>query len=195
MLLGSGSMRSGRLITRQPRLSVRLVSEGRTWMSGRLLVWHLPRRAALPVRLRANWRARGCLLHGQTRADPRFCVACPWDSLSSMSAIETAVRVIMDLLVRGDYSLIENVTHHRNLTANQIERAVSEYGRRLVPPPDTWWETVEVTPIDVGERPSFNVVAPVWTEEEGRSDLSLELLLTEFIQGAYDSELLGLYVP
>lgn len=111
-----------------------------------------------------------------------------------MNAIETAVRVVVDLLANREYLTVERVTHGRRLSAEQIEGAVAEYGRTLVKPGDGWWEEVTITPIDAGTEPSFHVAAPVWTLEEGRSDLTLELRLTASEPEIYTTEVLSLHV-
>jgi hypothetical protein len=111
-----------------------------------------------------------------------------------MNAIETAVRVIVDLLVRGQYVTVEKVTRGRRLTANQISSAISAYGRTLVSPGDDWWSTLKITPIDISERAAFHVAAPLWAREEGRSDLTLEMILCESPLRVWDSEILNIHV-
>lgn len=110
-----------------------------------------------------------------------------------MTPVETAVRVIVDLLVRGDYATIEAVTQGKRLNADQLERAMDEYGRTLVPPTDAWWASVQVTAIS-GPASAVHVAAPLWTAEEGLSDLTLELRLQESIPGVFDTEVLDLHV-
>jgi len=44
------------------------------------------------------------------------------------------------------------------------------------------------------DRPTFHVDAPLWTKEEGRSDLTLSLQLTETPQHIYEIEVLDLRV-
>lgn len=111
-----------------------------------------------------------------------------------MSAIEAAVRVVVDLLVRGQYMTAEKVTRGRRLSASEMKTAIITYGRTLVSPTENWWSTVEITPIDAGEQPAFLVVAPLWTREEGRSDLSLELRLVETPARIYETEVLDIRV-
>lgn len=111
-----------------------------------------------------------------------------------MSAIEAAVRVVVDLLVRGRYMTVEKVTRGRRLTASEMESAITTYGRTLVTPAENWWSTVEITPIDAGEQQAFHVVAPLWTREEGRSDLSVELRLMESSARVYETEVLDIRV-
>ena len=109
-----------------------------------------------------------------------------------MTPIEVAVRVVVDLLVRGEYETIERMTEGARMSASEIGEAVSEYGRTLVPPDPAWWPLVEITPVAV-ERAKFHVAAPLWTLEEGRSDLTLELWLTEFAPELYRATLLDMH--
>lgn len=110
-----------------------------------------------------------------------------------MTPLETAVRVIVDLLVRGEYATVEAVTGGKRLNAGELERAVADYGRTLVPPTDDWWSTVQITPISEPAS-AFHIAAPLWTAEEGRSDLTVELRLQESIPGVFDTEVLDLHV-
>lgn len=80
------------------------------------------------------------------------------------------------------------------MSAREIEAAISEYGRILVrPDPAEWWPLVEITPVTV-ERGKLHVAAPLWTAEEGRSDLTLELWLNEFAPELYRAALFRIHV-
>jgi hypothetical protein len=111
-----------------------------------------------------------------------------------VSAIETATRVVVDLLVRSQFETVEKLTRSRRLTAHQLQAAVDDYGRTLTAPGKGWWNLVEVTPIDAGDAAAFHVAAPLWTAEEGRSDLTLELRLQESETQVYETEVLDLHV-
>lgn len=111
-----------------------------------------------------------------------------------MKSLEVAVRVTVDLLVRGQYRTAEKVTRGHRLTADQISSAISAYGHTLVPPGDEWWSSVEITAIDTSDRPAFHVAAPLWTREEDRPDLTLELQLTEVRPGVYETEILDIHL-
>jgi hypothetical protein len=110
-----------------------------------------------------------------------------------MTVMEAAVRIVVDLIVRGQYTAVERITRGRGMTADELERAVAAYGRTLVSPDDEWWSLVDVTEIAV-ERNAFHVAAPMWTVEEGRSDLTLELRLRQTSAGIFESEILDLHV-
>jgi hypothetical protein len=84
------------------------------------------------------------------------------------------VRRLIEDLAAGRYAEIAADGRAGRLTAAELKTAVEEYGRTLVALPDD----VELI-VDVYEQPSppgavtFDV--PLWTQEEGRSDLTLSL--------------------
>jgi len=101
--------------------------------------------------------------------------------------IEPTVRHIYSLLQSQQYDAVEKLTNGIRLSAADIEEAISEYGYRLAPYPDSVeLDIVEVT----GSMPrEWSVVAPIFTVEEGLSDLSIELSVVENGQEIYRSEL------
>jgi len=109
----------------------------------------------------------------------------------------TLVGTVMNLLVRGEYETVEGLTRGQRLSAKELENAVADYGRHLISPPRDAWNGLHVIPRRRRwlRRREFTVVVPMWTEEEGMSDLTLELRLKEAPQGLYDAEVLDLHVP
>jgi hypothetical protein len=102
-----------------------------------------------------------------------------------MSSLEQAVRSIVDMLVEGKLEELETLSERLYFTAETLQEALDEFPYKPVPLPDEgWWE--EVTVIPVTGRPEYNVAAPLWTKEEGRSDLTFEMSLTELPDGGYD---------
>lgn len=62
-------------------------------------------------------------------------------------------------------------------------------------PDEGWPDVVDVTPVtDADPPPSFHVAAPLWTSEEGRSDLTLYLRLTQTSAREFDVEVDDLHV-
>jgi hypothetical protein len=107
--------------------------------------------------------------------------------------VETAIRVIVDLLVRRQFSAVEAITRGVRLPAAEIEAAVTSYGRTFVAPGVGWWQAVTVTPVHT-EPGTFHAAVPLWTVEEGRSDLTLELRLREVSEGVFYPEVLNIHV-
>ena len=90
------------------------------------------------------------------------------------SVSRNAVVDIISLLVAGDYKGIELVSNGINVKANELEAAVRDYGRTLVMP-DAEHLLIDEVRVNGRVPPTWSVTCTLWTKEEGRSDLSLEL--------------------
>lgn len=98
--------------------------------------------------------------------------------MSQSEKLQRTLRIIVSLLVGLDFERLASLTRGIRLSADDMRRAVAEYGRTLVMPPgpEIDADVVEVT----GSRPTrWSVVVPLYTREEGPSDLSLELSLVD----------------
>jgi hypothetical protein len=88
-----------------------------------------------------------------------------------------SVRGVIDLLVAHKYTKLEALTNGVHLKASDMDRAITEYGRRLVPPPENAIELMDVAKVRNASDNKWSITMPLWTQEEGRSDLSVELTL------------------
>jgi hypothetical protein len=107
---------------------------------------------------------------------------------------EPAVREVVTLLSRGDYYALERLTAGERLSASELAQAVRGYPATLRAPPS--WEAVplDVVPVTSANSPTWSVVVPLWTVEEGRSDLSLELTVQQRPDGGYNVGIDDLHV-
>jgi hypothetical protein len=121
---------------------------------------------------------------------PRFQL----EAYGRLEPIYAAVRAIVDLLVKRDFETLEFAASPANRKPADLKAAIEDYGRTLVAPDDTWWSTVETTPINSSAGGGLHVAAPVWTAEEGRSDLTLELRLKPDTAGRQVIEVLDLHL-
>jgi hypothetical protein len=108
-----------------------------------------------------------------------------------------AVRVVVGLLVRGEYEELETLTEARRLTAAQIAAAVEEHGRDLIGPPDGAFGEAGRAAVEreSADGRAFHVEVPLWTAQDGRSDLTLGLTLIEIMDGVWTVELDGVHAP
>jgi hypothetical protein len=60
------------------------------------------------------------------------------------------------------------------LTKADLQTVILEYGRTLTFPPVEYCTLIDAVPITDKAVPTWSVRAPLWTIEEGRSDLTLE---------------------
>lgn len=98
-------------------------------------------------------------------------------------AVESAVRLVVRLLVDRRYIDVASLTARNRLTAGEIEQAIQEYGGTLVFPPEDAFSSMDVIELDGVSPPKWSVVMPLWTQQEGRSDLSIELTVEERLEG------------
>jgi len=103
--------------------------------------------------------------------------------MSEVEAVEARIarrlQTVVELLVRGAYTELEVLTGGRRLRADDIEYELSEYGRTLVGPPETAFSNLYLVPVRGAVPPAYFVRFPLYTKEEGRSDLELQLTLTD----------------
>ena len=79
------------------------------------------------------------------------------------------------------------------VTANQWQLVVREYGRHLIPLPPQAFKLIDCVPVIDSNSRQWSVVVSLFTQEEGHSDLTLELCLRESHSG-YEAEIDDLLV-
>ena len=104
------------------------------------------------------------------------------------------VHHLIELLVAGDYSGLEETSRGRRLTAGQLRQAVEDYGQELQMPPEAVFDDLDVNEIEGSIPRSWWTSVDLWNVEEGRSDLTLEIRLTETGGNIYDIEIENLHV-
>ena len=100
-----------------------------------------------------------------------------------------AVRTTVGMLVDVHYDTLERVTRRRRLTAAMMRLAIEQYGRTLVRPPAEAYHGLDGIEVEHRGKHAFAVEFPLWTVEEGQSDLELDLLIVEVLTGVYAPEL------
>lgn len=103
---------------------------------------------------------------------------------------------LLDLLVVGDYAGAEALTGSVRVSADEMRTAISDYGGTLTPIPEAGWnlvDAVRVTAPTVGKV--WSVEIPLWSEEEGRSDLEVRTTITVLPDGQMRIELDDILVP
>lgn len=93
----------------------------------------------------------------------------------SLDLLKFIVRELMDLFVREDYEGIVKRCVRSRLTSDDLRTVILSYGRRVVSPPVDAYNGLDAVQVVSATVPTWSVHAPLWTAEEGRSDLTLEL--------------------
>ena len=93
---------------------------------------------------------------------------------------ERQVRsIVIDLLVLladGDYESIMERCGYSLLDDDDLRTAVAEYGRTVIAPPADY-AFLRACELRARAIPTWHVDADLWTEEDGRSDLTLEMTI------------------
>jgi hypothetical protein len=109
------------------------------------------------------------------------------------SAWRPVLKNIVDAFVRLDYRLADGVPGVAPIseeTATQVRQYIEEYGARLVALPKASWDTSVC--IWLGSH--WDALVDLWTEEEGSSDLVLQVRVSETGSG-YVVTVHMVYVP
>lgn len=120
--------------------------------------------------------------NGQVRIVPAIQTDPAAPTYDSLAA---GVRAVIGLLVECRYADLARLTQGR-MSAPDIARAIEDYGNTVTACPEPIDELLDLVEVRDAARPTWSVVAPVFTREDGRSDLSLELTVTETSDGRYD---------
>jgi len=104
------------------------------------------------------------------------------------------VHRLVEMLVAGDYHGVAEATHGRRFTAEQLRQAVKEYGRELRMPPRAVFDDLDLNEIEGAHPRAWWGLVDLWSVEEGRSDLTLEIRLTAAGGKLYDIEIDNLHV-
>ncbi len=104
------------------------------------------------------------------------------------------VKVLTDFLARKEYYELSKFTGGIRLSATDIEQSVNEYGREVIEFPEEGYQQLDIIEIDNSTPKQWSVNVPVYTKEEGMSDLTLELTLIDTPSELYGAELNNLHV-
>jgi hypothetical protein len=86
-----------------------------------------------------------------------------------------ALKQVVTLMADGRFEAIEDIDQGGRMSAVDWKRRVREYGRTIVTPPEDDYVSADVVPIVTSDVPAWSVWYRLWTREEGKSDLAIEL--------------------
>ncbi|HJT12658.1 MAG TPA: hypothetical protein VJ790_08570 [Dongiaceae bacterium] len=90
--------------------------------------------------------------------------------------IRSIVIDLLVLLADGDYESIMERCAGSRVSGDDLQVAVRDYGGTVIAPPADY-KFFRMIELDARAVPTWSVEADVWTEEEGASDLTLQLTI------------------
>jgi hypothetical protein len=93
----------------------------------------------------------------------------------SEQVLRMVLRSVVERLARGEYQALVAESSASRMTVAELGDAVNDYRRTLVIPPEAAYQTLNTVQVRGTSSPTWSVRFPMWTREEGKSDLTLEL--------------------
>lgn len=95
----------------------------------------------------------------------------------TLDRLQSAMSEVMSLLAAGAYKdLIARCATSR-LSPADVRMVLEEYGRNVVVPPQEAYALLNAVEVEGAAIPTWSASMPLWTEQEGRSDLTVELTI------------------
>jgi len=113
---------------------------------------------------------------------------------SDLHARNALVAELVALLAAGDFEEALRRAPHSRVNAEQLRQAVCEYGRTLTPLPADSHVLIDYVAVHDSAPQGWSAVVPLFTQEEGRSDLSLELSMSGLASGGHHIEINDIHV-
>ena len=92
------------------------------------------------------------------------------------SQIRSIVIDLLVLLADEDYQSIMERCGSSRFTGDDLEAVIREYGCKVIAPPADY-KYFRAYELEARAAPTWSVEADVWTEEEGASNLTLQLTI------------------
>lgn len=113
---------------------------------------------------------------------------------ANLEARNSVIAQLVAQLAAGNYEELIRFAPQSRVSAQEIEAAVKQYGRRLLPLPLSAYKLIDYLAVHNATPAEWSVVVPLFTEEEGRSDLSLELSMIEITADKYEVQVENIHV-
>jgi hypothetical protein len=117
-------------------------------------------------------------------------MAEPWkEPDSDRRGMRIAGGMATNLLVTGEYEIVEAMTQGKFMSASQLRAMARSLDGPLAETPSSEWAKIELLPLD-GQPPGRKFVAPLWTSL-GPSGVGLEMRIVPTSYGTHELELLS----
>ena len=104
------------------------------------------------------------------------------------------MNAVLTHVVAQDFDALLGLAPRSRVTAAGLRAALSDYGRRPILPPAPVEQLADIVAVSGSHPQSWSVNLPLWTKEEGRSDLTLEMHFTDSDAEIYAIEIDDLHV-
>ncbi|MDR1626298.1 MAG: hypothetical protein LBT33_07125 [Spirochaetia bacterium] len=92
----------------------------------------------------------------------------------NMNLFKEKIKNLVIDLSNKNYKKIEIEKANGRINIMDLENAIKEYGKTIIPLAEEAFEIAHIYKIEKENR--MDIYMPLWTKEEGRSDLTLSIL-------------------
>ncbi len=86
--------------------------------------------------------------------------------------IISEIKKMNNWLVAGNYKALESYSQKKNMDSEYIREVISDYPFQLIHYPND--DAIEPYILEYDEPHAWGVTCPLWTKEEGKSDLVID---------------------
>ena len=108
------------------------------------------------------------------------------------SSLVSSIQRIIDLIVERNWAELSKDAPNSRVQWADMERELNSYGEDYATLPDDFIEKTHFGRLTSG---GYWIDCPLWTKEEGRSDLEVQLFAKTAGDGAWDLDVTNILVP
>ena len=115
--------------------------------------------------------------------------------MDHLENIERTVKRILELFAKHRYDELALLTRN-NYPVEDIQFAMEAYDATACEPPESFASRIDTIEIEGSTPAAWSVIFPIWTIEEGESDLSMNItcIARATEDGSFQFDLNGIYV-
>ena len=115
--------------------------------------------------------------------------------MNDAERIERTARTILRLLATQRYAELASLTRN-DYPEEDIKFAMEAYDATACEPPESFASRIDTIEIEGSTPAAWSVIFPIWTIEEGESDLSMNItcIARATEDGSFQFDLNGIYV-
>jgi hypothetical protein len=108
--------------------------------------------------------------------------------------LRRTVERVVGLFEKEAYEELETLSGGNRLSAEEMKEAVTNYGRKIAPFPEAGYKELDIVEVDHSNPKRWSVYISLFTDDEGRSDLTLSVTLTESATSLFKVEIEDIHV-
>ncbi|MCC5847773.1 MAG: hypothetical protein JJU29_06720 [Verrucomicrobia bacterium] len=111
-----------------------------------------------------------------------------------MVIIQNIVKKIVQAISNNNYEKITEITNNQRVSSKVIKSEIEEYGRTICVPNQDVFKNIDIVYVEDSNPNQYSVRFDLYTEEEGLSDLTLEMTFFITESNHVTTEIDGIHV-